>query len=119
MDEFPIIFIAAACAKGYTILRSAEELRVKESDRLAAMSAGLTNTAIEHRLFEDGIGIKGGKFSGGIINSYDDHRVAMAFAIAGQIAKAPIIVSRCESIATSFPNFIELAKQVGMNINKN
>lgn len=119
MDEFPIIFIAAACAKGNTILRSAEELRVKESDRLAAMSAGLTKLSIEHRLFADGIGIKGGKFSGGIINSYDDHRVAMAFAIAGQIAKAPIIVNRCESIATSFPNFIELAKQVGMNINKN
>jgi len=116
IDEFPIIFIAAACAKGYTILHQAEELRVKESDRLLAMATGLSQLGIENKLLADGLGIKGGKFKSGAVNSFKDHRVAMAFAIAGHIAESAVTVHDCENIATSFPDFLTSGRALGLQI---
>ena len=83
IDEFPVLFIAAACAEGETILRGASELRVKESDRIEAMATGLETLGISVETFSDGICIEGGNFQGGVIDSFGDHRIAMAFVIAG------------------------------------
>lgn len=117
IDEFPILFIAAAVAAGKTILRGAAELRVKESDRIVAMANGLTTLGIETEILPDGIIIRGGQFQGGEIDSHGDHRIAMAFAIAGNIAQAPVTIYNCDNVQTSFPNFTELAAKVGMNLN--
>ena len=116
IDEFPIIFIAAANASGKTLLKNAEELRYKESDRLDAMSKGLTSCKINNNLFNDGIEIEGGEINGTVVDSFGDHRVAMSFAIAGVSAKNPITILNTESISTSFPNFYSLAKLIGINI---
>ena len=116
IDEFPILFIAAACAKGKTVLRGAEELRVKETDRLAAMATGLQQLGIKIELFNDGISIEGGQLTGGQVDSYGDHRIAMAFAIAGLCAQSKITISNCHNIITSFPNFLTLAQQLGLQI---
>ena len=103
-------------SKGKTRLTGAQELRIKESDRIQSMSDGFLNLNIKIEQFDDGMIIEGGKFSGGIINSNDDHRIAMAFAIAGIISKESIVINNCKNVATSFPNFISTAKEVGMNI---
>ncbi len=116
IDEFPVLFVAAACAKGETILHGAEELRVKESDRIDAMARGLTQLGIDVEAFEDGIKITGGKIGGGAVDSFGDHRIAMAFAVAGLRAESSIEISNCANVATSFPNFVELATSVGMRI---
>lgn len=116
IDEFPIIFIAAACARGETILRGASELRVKESDRIQAMAAGLKILGIEVETFPDGIRIQGGHLQGGRINSFGDHRIAMAFAMAGLNAREEIIIDNCLNVSTSFPNFVELAQAAGLDI---
>ena len=117
IDEFPVFFIAAACADGETVVRGAEELRVKESDRLAVMAAGLTTLGIDHTLLPDGIRIRGGQgFSGGTVDSHGDHRIAMAFAIASLKARAPIRILDVANVATSFPGFVELAQSVGIRI---
>jgi 3-phosphoshikimate 1-carboxyvinyltransferase len=116
IDEFPVLFIAAATATGKTVLRGATELRVKESDRIAAMASGLTTLGIETQVLPDGIIIHGGVFQGGEIDSVGDHRIAMAFAIAGGIAQAPVFVRNCANVQTSFPNFTELANEIGMKI---
>jgi len=116
IDEFPAILIAAACAKGATRLSGAAELRVKESDRIQAMLDGFIATGIKAEATEDGMIIEGGEFKGGSVNSHGDHRIAMAFAIAGMVAKEAILVNDCENVATSFPGFIDLAKTAGMNI---
>ncbi len=116
IDEFPILFIAAACASGKTILRGAEELRFKESDRISAMLKGLKILGISVEEFSDGAVIVGGAFTGGVIDSADDHRIAMAFAIAGTIASGPIQILRCDNVATSFPEFSTIAKQLNINI---
>lgn len=116
IDEFPAIFIAAACAKGTTILRGAKELRVKESDRILTMANGLHRLGIKVEALPDGIVIEGGQFSGGEINSAGDHRVAMAFAMAALVAKEPILINDCENVATSFPNFLKLAQEAGLRI---
>lgn len=118
IDEFPAIFIAAAAAEGKTRLRDAEELRVKESDRIQAMADGLTALGVENLVVADGIDIVGGPVSGGVVESHSDHRIAMSFAIASLIASAPIHINDCANVATSFPNFLELADQVGMLISK-
>lgn len=117
IDEFPVFFIAAACAKGITILRGAQELRVKESDRIASMAEGLQHLGITVNIFPDGISIQGGKIKGGIIDSYNDHRVAMAFAIASTVASESLHILNVSNIATSFPNFVQIAQQLGLNIN--
>ena len=116
IDEFPVIFIAAACAEGCTKLSGAAELRVKESDRIASMAVGLDVLGVKNKVMDDGIVISGGVIKGGKVNSFDDHRIAMAFAIAGLAAISPIEISNCENIATSFPNFCETARNIGLDI---
>ncbi len=116
IDEFPIIFIAAACAKGETVLRGAKELRYKESDRIAAMVNGLQALGIKASALDDGVHIFGGQLQGGMVDSKHDHRIAMAFAIAGALTKEPVTIHHCDSIATSFPAFVPLAQTLGMSI---
>ena len=116
IDEFPAIFIAAASAKGITRLSNAEELRVKETDRIAAMAEGLEIIGIKNTVKPDGIEIEGGSFSGGEINSHGDHRIAMSFSIASLRASGDIVIKDCANVATSFPNFVDLANQVGIQI---
>lgn len=116
IDEFPVIFIAAACAKGQTLLHGAKELRCKESDRIGAMVDGLQRLGIEAQAFEDGLYINGGVLQGGEVNSYHDHRIAMAFAIAGAIAKNPVTIKDCVNVATSFPTFVKTANKIKLAI---
>jgi 3-phosphoshikimate 1-carboxyvinyltransferase len=116
IDEFPAIFIAAACAQGTTVLRGAEELRVKESDRIAAMAEGLQALGIRAEPTSDGIVIEGGVMGGGAITTYQDHRIAMAFAIAALRSTAPLEILDCDHVATSFPGFAELAVSAGLDL---
>ncbi|MEZ5571374.1 MAG: 3-phosphoshikimate 1-carboxyvinyltransferase [Halioglobus sp.] len=116
IDEFPALFIAAACARGRTVLRGAQELRVKESDRIAAMAEGLTTLGVNNEVLEDGIIIEGGILGGGTIHTYQDHRIAMSFAIAALRATAEITVLDCDHVATSFPGFDTLARELGLGI---
>lgn len=116
IDEFPVLFIAAACAQGTTILSGAEELRVKESDRIQSMADGLNTLGIEASATEDGIVIVGGQLGGGHLLSHHDHRIAMAFAIAGLRATGEITIEDCSNVATSFPHFIETASAIGLTI---
>lgn len=116
IDEFPALFIAAACAEGETVLTGAEELRVKESDRIQVMADGLHTLGIDAKPTEDGMVIQGGTLGGGEVESHLDHRIAMAFAVASLRAEGEIIIHGSEIVATSFPNFVELANQVGFNI---
>ena len=116
IDEFPALFIAAACARGRTVLRGAEELRVKESDRIAAMAEGLTTLGVVNEVLDDGIIIEGGELGGGVIHTYHDHRIAMAFAVAALRAKDMVTVLDCDHVATSFPGFDNLARQLGLRL---
>jgi 3-phosphoshikimate 1-carboxyvinyltransferase len=117
IDEFPAFFIAAAAARGETLVRGAGELRVKESDRLAAMAAGLAVLGVEHRLLPDGLWLKGqGDFAGGVIDSRGDHRIAMAFAVASLRARSPLEVLDVANVATSFPGFEDTARAAGLQI---
>jgi len=116
IDELPIILIAAASAKGKTILSGAVELRVKESDRIQSMLDGFTALGIKAEALDDGMIIEGGEFSGGIVDSNHDHRIAMAFSIAGIIAREPVTINNCRNVATSFPEFVNTGKNLGMNI---
>ena len=116
IDEFPALFIAAACAEGRTVLRGAKELRVKESDRIAAMAEGLTTMGIVNEVLEDGIVIDGGTLGGGVIHTHHDHRIAMSFAIAALRAEREISILDCDHVATSFPGFDALARGLGLQI---
>jgi 3-phosphoshikimate 1-carboxyvinyltransferase len=116
IDEFPVLFIAAACARGKTILRGAEELRVKESDRIQVMADGLKILGIKAEPTPDGIIIEGGNLGSGTVHSHGDHRIAMSFTVAALRAQGPIEVLDCANVATSFPNFIELASDVGIKL---
>jgi len=116
IDEFPALFIAAACAEGETVLSGAEELRVKESDRIAVMAKGLTSLGIQVRETPDGLIIQGGTLQGGEVQSHGDHRIAMAFAMAGLVSQGPITVRDCKNVNTSFPGFAESAQQAGLSI---
>lgn len=120
IDEFPAIFIAAACAEGETILTGAEELRVKESDRIQVMADGLAQLGILAEPHPDGIRIRGGEIGstedGDAIDAHDDHRIAMSFAMAGLRARGPIAVRDCINVETSFPGFATLAAQAGLGI---
>jgi 3-phosphoshikimate 1-carboxyvinyltransferase len=122
IDEFPILFIAAACAGGETSVTGAQELRVKESDRIAAMSAGLRALGVSHSVLPDGMRIEGRAegpaFGGGRVDSCGDHRIAMSFAIASLRAAAPIIVRDVANVATSFPGFVDLARATGLVLNE-
>jgi len=116
IDEFPVLFVAAAVAKGRTVLRGAEELRVKESDRIQVMADGLQALGVKATPTPDGMIIEGGEIQGGTVDSHGDHRIAMAFAIAGLVAKGPITILNCANVATSFPGFVELAKKAGISL---
>ncbi len=116
IDEFPAIFIAAACAEGQTVLTGAEELRFKESDRIAVMADGLRGLGIEANPTPDGMVIQGGQFNGGWVDSHGDHRIAMAFAMAGLRAGGEISIRDCANVNTSFPGFVSLARGAGLDI---
>jgi 3-phosphoshikimate 1-carboxyvinyltransferase len=124
IDEFPVLFVAAACAEGQTILTGAAELRVKESDRIQVMADGLQALGIDCTPTPDGMVIqgKGGQdnkqaiFGSGTIESHHDHRIAMSFSIAGLRASGNITIIGTETVATSFPNFTVLAQQAGLTI---
>ena len=117
IDEFPAFFVAAACAEGETLVTGAEELRVKESDRIAAMARGFEVLGIPHEVLSDGMRIGGGKpFGGGTIDSRGDHRIAMSFAVASLRATAPIEILDVANVATSFPGFDLLANSIGLQI---
>ena len=116
IDEFPVLLIAAAAAQGKTVLSGAKELRVKETDRIAAMTDGLQKLGIKVESLSDGVIVKGGTLMGGEIDSYQDHRIAMAFTIAGTIATSSIKIQNCDNVKTSFPNFVELANSIGMDV---
>ena len=117
IDEFPVLFVAAVCAEGRTVLRGAEELRVKESDRIQVMADGLTSLGVKVEPTADGIIIDGGQsIGGGEVHSHGDHRIAMAFSVASLRATAPIRIHDCANVATSFPNFLALAEQVGIRV---
>ncbi|MBA4720568.1 MAG: bifunctional prephenate dehydrogenase/3-phosphoshikimate 1-carboxyvinyltransferase [Alcanivorax sp.] len=116
IDEFPAIFVAAACAEGDTVLHGAEELRVKESDRIQVMADGLSALGVDLEVFEDGIRITGGVLGGAEVESHDDHRIAMSFAIAGLCATAPITIRHCATVATSFPGFADLMRSLGLGL---
>jgi 3-phosphoshikimate 1-carboxyvinyltransferase len=120
IDEFPILMIAAACAEGETLITGAEELRVKESDRSAAMGAGFTALGVAHSVVPDGMRItgrpSGPAFGGGDLDSHGDHRIAMAFAVASLRAEGPITIRDVANVATSFPNFVDLARTVGLDV---
>lgn len=120
IDEFPALFIAAACAEGRTCLRGAEELRVKESDRIAAMAEGLSTLGIQVEVLDDGIIIDGvgdgACFGGGGVNSYHDHRIAMAFSVAALRASDAVQVHNVDNVSTSFPGFDALARDLGLQV---
>jgi len=116
IDEFPVLFVAAACAEGSTRLSGAEELRVKESDRIQVMADGLTELGIATQVKQDGIVVEGGRIGGGSVESHGDHRIAMAFSIASLRAEGVIRINDCANVNTSFPGFTELAQQAGIRI---
>ena len=118
IDEFPVLFIAASCAKGETLLTDAKELRVKESDRIQVMADGLKILGIRTEVFDDGIRIQGGQFSkpNTPIKSHHDHRISMSFAVASAACNFDIKIQGVDNVKTSFPNFVELANTIGANI---
>ncbi|ARS48502.1 3-phosphoshikimate 1-carboxyvinyltransferase [Ectopseudomonas mendocina] len=116
IDEFPVLFVAAACAEGRTVLRGAEELRVKESDRIQVMADGLITLGVKAEPTPDGIIIEGGSIGGGEVWAHGDHRIAMSFSVASLRASAPIRIHDCANVATSFPNFLALAAEVGIQV---
>ena len=118
IDEFPVLFIAAAAASGKTILKNAEELKFKESNRLEAMSAGLKKCRIDNSVTSNGIEIFGGELFGANVDSYDDHRIAMAFSIAGIISKGNMKILNTKNVSTSFPDFYEIMKSLGIKNEK-
>jgi 3-phosphoshikimate 1-carboxyvinyltransferase len=116
IDEFPALCIAAAAASGTTRIRGAAELRVKESDRIAAMADGLRTLGIPVEETADGALIHGGTLLGGEVDSHDDHRIAMAFAVAGQVACGPVRIRAVDNVETSFPGFDALARSAGFGL---
>lgn len=116
IDEFPAVFVAAACAQGETRVTGASELRVKESDRIAAMAAGLKVLGIDAEPTRDGMRIQGGKIRGGRVDSRGDHRIAMAFSMAALAASEPVAIEDCVNVDTSFPGFAALAASAGLKI---
>ena len=116
IDEFPLLFVAAACAKGATRFSGIGELRVKESDRIAAMAAGLHALGIDVEEFQDGAVVHGGRLGGGVVDSCGDHRIAMALAVAGSVATGSVTVRNADAVATSFPGFAGLLASIGLRI---
>ncbi len=120
IDEFPALFVAAACAEGPSVIRGAAELRVKESDRLAAMAAGLRTLGLQVDETPDGATIHPGALAGGVVESHGDHRIAMSFAVAAQrVASGEVRVGDVANVATSFPGFDALATNAGFGLRSN
>ena len=118
IDEFPALFVAAACAEGETVLTGARELRVKESDRIQVMADGLQILGIDAQPTEDGMVIQGGQLGAGTVASHGDHRIAMSFAMAGLRASGTVSITECANVDTSFPGFVNLAKGSGLKISE-
>ena len=116
IDEFPVLFVAAATASGRTTFTGIGELRVKESDRIAAMAAGLQALGVSVDESADGAVVHGGTFSDGVVDSYGDHRIAMSLAIAGTIASGPVRVRNVAAVDTSFPGFRECLAGLGLQV---
>lgn len=120
IDEFPVLFVAASCASGVTRITGAEELRVKESDRIQSMVDGLSALGVSIEGTPDGAVIQGGgpefRFEAGVVEAHEDHRIAMAFSVAGCLAKTAVQIHDCANVATSFPNFVGLAREVGFDL---
>ncbi len=116
IDEFPVLFVAASCAEGKTVLTGASELRVKESDRIQGMLEGLLALGVDAIATEDGMVIRGGELGGGEIDSRGDHRIAMAFSVAALRANKRIRINNCANVNTSFPGFVEMAQDLGLHI---
>jgi len=116
IDELPLVFLAAAFANGTTTITNASELRFKESDRIKAMATLLTEFSIEIKELQDGLIIEGGTITGGEVDSFGDHRIAMTALIASVCSKSDILVHNTRNIDTSFPTFVETMNQIGMNI---
>ena len=116
IDELPILFIACACASGKSVISDIEELRYKESDRILSMEKGLRELGIDVLSTESSISIIGGQINGGIVDSFDDHRVAMSFAISGIISSKPITILKTKNISTSFPNFVDTLRQINVEV---
>lgn len=116
IDEFPVLFVAAACARGRTVLAGAAELRVKESDRIQVMADGLQALGIDAQPTTDGMIIDGGSLGSASVNSHGDHRIAMSFAVAALRASGMIRVTDCAHVNTSFPGFAATAASAGLAI---
>ena len=116
IDEFPALFVAAAAAEGRTTFSGLAELRVKESDRIAAMADGLRRLGITVEESADGAVVHGGRFTGGEVDSYHDHRVAMSLAMAGTIADGEVLIRGVDNVATSFPGFRECVAGIGADV---
>ena len=116
IDELPILFIACACASGKSVISDIEELRYKESDRILSMEKGLRELGIDVLSTESSISIIGGQINGGIVDSFEDHRVAMSFAISGIISSKPITILKTKNIATSFPNFVDTLRKINVEV---
>jgi 3-phosphoshikimate 1-carboxyvinyltransferase len=116
IDELPLVFLAAACAKGKTTIQNAAELRFKESDRISAMALLLSKFSIQVKELRDGLVINGGHITGGEVDSFGDHRIAMTALVASVCSKSDILVRNTENINTSFPNFVVTMNQLGMDI---
>jgi 3-phosphoshikimate 1-carboxyvinyltransferase len=116
IDEFPALFVAAAAARGKTSFSGLEELRVKESDRIAAMADGLRRLGIRVDEAPDGAIVHGGRFSGGEVQSFHDHRVAMSLAMAATIAEDIVVIRDVDNVNTSFPDFETCVSGLGANV---
>ncbi len=116
IDEFPALFVAAAAASGKTTFSGLEELRVKESDRIAAMADGLRRLGIEVEEARDGATVYGGRFNGGEVDSFHDHRVAMSMVMAATIAQDEVLIRGVDNVNTSFPGFRECAAGLGVDV---
>lgn len=116
IDELPVIFVAASTARGQTVVTGAEELRVKESDRIAAMASGLRTLGVDATPTLDGMIVNGGKIGGGVVDTYFDHRIAMSFCVASLCATDTITINDVQHVETSFPGFFELCSSHGMAV---
>jgi 3-phosphoshikimate 1-carboxyvinyltransferase len=116
IDEFPVLFVAAACAEGETVLTGAGELRVKESDRIQVMADGLQTLGVDAEPTPDGMVIRQSIIGGGEVDSHGDHRIAMAFTIAALRASGQITIDDCANVNTSFPGFSDLVSSIGLDV---
>jgi 3-phosphoshikimate 1-carboxyvinyltransferase len=117
IDEFPILAVAAAYARGITLVENAEELRYKESDRIAALCAELRLLGVDASETPDGFIVNGGKpVRGGVVDAHGDHRLAMSLTVAGLAAQEAVIVTKAEIMRESFPRFAEMLAGFGAKL---